>query len=177
MTITIIIAAVVLALIGIINMQPSDFRVTRQVSISAPAATVFAQVNDFHNWIAWSDWEKHPSITRTYDGPSAGTGAVYSWVSKMGEGRMTILESRPSELVTVKLENLKPMACTNLSEFTFKSEGGQPAGNNTVVTWTMTGSKNFIMKAFGMAMNMDKMLGGDFEKGLAAMKSIAEKRS
>jgi len=93
----------------------------------------------------------------------------------VGEGRMTILESRESDLITVKFEFLKPMACTNVSEFTFKSEDGKPEGGQTVVTWSMTGSRNFIMKASGLVMDLDKMVGDDFEKGLATMKSIAEK--
>jgi len=183
MTFVVIAAAVVLALIGIISMRPSEFRTTRSIAISSSAQTVFEQVNDFHNWLAWFPWEKSdPATKRTYEGPSSGTGAVYSYAGSrmVGEGRMTILESRACDLITVKFEFLKPMACTNVSEFTFKSEGGKPEGGQpesgkTVVTWSMTGSRNFIMKASGLVMDLDKMVGDDFEKGLATMKSIAEK--
>jgi hypothetical protein len=100
-----------------------------------------------------------------------GTGAVYSWAgnSDVGEGRMTITESRPHELVRIKLEFIKPFSATNTTEFTFK-----PEGNQTAVRWSMAGENNFVSKAMCLFMNMDKMVGGDFEKGLAALKSVSE---
>ena len=110
-------------------------------------------------------------MKQTYEGAPAGVGAIYKWVgnNQVGEGRMTITESRPSELIRIKLEFYKPFAATNTAEFTFK-----PAANPTAVTWSMTGSKNFMAKAIHLFMNMDKMIGGQFEKGLASMKSIVE---
>jgi len=110
-------------------------------------------------------------MKRTHEGAPAGTGAIYSWVGnkQVGEGRMTLTESRPSDLVRIKLEFIKPFKATNTTEFTFK-----PEGNETVVSWSMIGRHNFIMKAFCLFMNMDKMVGGDFEKGLANMKSVVE---
>jgi uncharacterized protein YndB with AHSA1/START domain len=170
----IIIALVLIvgAFFAVAAFQPKDFRVSRSATITAPPATVFEQVNDFHKWDAWSPWAKlDPQMKQTFEGPPAGTGASYAWVgnSKVGEGRMTILDSRPSELVKIKLEFVKPFAATNTAEFIFK-----PAGNQTLVTWTMTGEKNLISKAFGLVMNMDKMIGGDFEKGLADMKQVSE---
>jgi hypothetical protein len=110
-------------------------------------------------------------MKQTFEGAPAGTGAVYTWAgnSDVGEGRMTINESRPSDLVKIKLEFLKPFAAHSDTTFTF-----QPEGNQTKVTWTMVGDKNFIAKAFGLVMNMDKMVGSDFEKGLAQMKSVVE---
>jgi hypothetical protein len=136
---------------------------------------VFEHVNDFHKWRAWSPWEERdPDMERTYDGPAAGEGAKYAWAGNgdVGEGKMTITESRPGELIRIKLEFLKPMSATNTTEFTFKAEG-----DGTVVTWDMTGRNNFMAKAFCLFMNMDKMVGGDFEKGLANLKSIAEKEA
>jgi hypothetical protein len=107
----------------------------------------------------------------TYTGPQAGVGASYAWVgdNKVGEGRITLTESRPYELIRLRLEFLKPCAATNEAEFTFKPEGGQ-----TLVTWSMSGRRNFVMKAMGLVMNMEKMIGGHFEKGLADMKAAAE---
>jgi len=156
----------------VVSLQPADFRISRSATIAAPPDTVFAQVNDFHKWEAWSPWAKlDPQMKTTYEGPPAGTGAAYSWVgnSQVGEGKMTIQESKPAELVKLKLEFLKPMASTSTAEFSFKPKGG-----NTVVTWSMYGENNFVGKAFSLVMNMDKMLGGYFEKGLAQMKAISE---
>jgi len=165
-------AVIVVVLVVVVALQPSEFRVARSKTISAPPAVVFAQVNDFHKWEAWNPWGKiDPAMKHTYEGAPAGTGAVYSWTGnrEVGEGRMRITESRPSDLIRIKLEFLKPFAATNTAEFTFK-----PEGSKTAVTWSMTGNKNFMAKAIHLFMNMDKMIGGQFEKGLAEMKSIAE---
>jgi hypothetical protein len=110
-------------------------------------------------------------MKQTYEGAPAGTGAVYTWAgnNQGGVGRMTITDSRPSDLIRIKLEFFKPFAATNQSEFTFRPEGDQ-----TAVTWSMTGNNNFMAKAVHLFMNMDKMVGGQFEKGLAQMKSAAE---
>ncbi len=165
--------AVVLVVFGIVaNMQPADFKVERSVVVSAPASIVFAQVNDFHKCGAWSPWEKmDPAMKRTFEGPAEGTGAVYSWVgnSKVGEGKMTLTQSKPTELIQIQLDFIKPMKATNQTEFTFTPEGA-----GTKVTWAMTGKKNFFAKAMCLFMNMDKMVGGDFEKGLAGIKAQAE---
>jgi hypothetical protein len=170
--ILIALAIIVVVLVVIVALQPSDFRVARSTAISAPPPAVFAQVNDFHKWEAWNPWGKiDPAMKQTYDGAPAGPGAIYTWSgnNEVGEGRMTIAESRPNELVRVKLEFFKPFAATNTAEFTFV-----PEGNQTRVTWSMFGEKNFMAKAIHLFMNMDKMIGGQFEKGLAAMKSIVE---
>lgn len=171
----IVLVVLVAVLVVVVATRPADFQVTRSATIAAPASTVFAQVNDFHNWEAWSPWAKmDPAMKQSYEGASAGPGAVYSWAgnSKVGEGRMTILETHPSDLIRIKLEFLKPMAATNSTEFTF-----EPKGDQTVVTWSMAGKNNFMAKAFCLFMNMDKMVGGDFEKGLAQLKSVAEAAS
>ena len=170
--IAIALVLIVIVFAIVVATRPADFRITRTTSIAAPPAAVFAQVNDFHKWDAWSPWAKlDPAMKQTHEGAPAGTGAIYSWVgnSDVGEGRMTITESRPNEMIGIKLEFLKPFAAVNTTEFSFK-----PEGNQTVVTWSMTGTNNFMAKAFGLFMNMDKMVGGDFEKGLAQMKSVTE---
>jgi hypothetical protein len=156
----------------VVALQPSEYRVTRSTTVSAQAPDVFEQVNDFHNWDAWSPWAKlDPVAKATFEGPPAGQGAVFAWSGndKIGEGRMTLTESRPAELVRIKIDFVKPFAGTSTSEFTFK-----PAGNQTAVTWIMSGQNNFIARAMCLFVSMDKMLGGEFEKGLAQMKSVAE---
>jgi hypothetical protein len=166
------VAVIVLLLVVIIALQPSEFRVARSTAISAPPPAAFAQVNDFHKWEAWNPWGKiDPAMKQAHDGAPAGTGAVYTWAgnNEVGAGRMTIIESRPTELIRIKLEFFKPFAATNTAEFTFK-----PEGNQTAVTWSMFGEKNFMAKAVHLFMNMDRMIGGQFEKGLASMKSIVE---
>ena len=170
--ILIALAAIVVVFVAVVAMQPSEFRIMRTAAISAPAPAVFAQVNDFHNWEAWSPWAKRdPAAKATFEGPSVGTGAIFKWAGnhEVGEGSMTIIESRPSDLIRIKLEFLKPFRATNTAEFTFK-----PEGNQTAVTWSMVGKSDFIAKAVHLFMDIDKMVGGDFEKGLAQMKSVAE---
>ena len=170
--ILIALTVIVVVFVVIVALQPSEFRVVRNATISAPAPALFAQVNDFHKWEAWNPWGKlDPTMKQTYEGAPAGTGAIYTWSgnNEVGEGRMTITESRPSDLIRIKLEFFKPFAATNTAEFTFK-----PEGNQTAVTWSMTGNNNFMAKAVHLFMNMDKMVGGQFEKGLAQMGSVVE---
>lgn len=165
-------AALLIVFVVVVALQPADFRVTRSTTINAPVAAVFPHVNNFQKWFDWSPWEKlDPNMQRIYDGSSEGEGAIYSWVGNkdVGEGRMTITESKSNELVRIKLEFIKPFAAINTSEFTFKANGGQ-----TAVKWEMSGRKNFMSKAFCLFMSMDKMVGGDFEKGLTQMKALAE---
>jgi uncharacterized protein YndB with AHSA1/START domain len=165
-------AVTVVVFVVVVAMQPSEFRVARSTTISAPAPAVFAEVNDFHKWEAWNPWGKiDPAMRQTYEGAPAGTGAIYTWTGnkEVGEGRMILTESRPNELIRIKLEFFKPFAATNTAEFTFR-----PEGNQTVVTWSMAGENNFIAKAIHLFMNMDRMIGGQFEKGLAQMKSVVE---
>ena len=119
-------AAIVVVFAAVVAMQPSEFRVARSGTIAAPAPTVFAQVNDFHKWPAWSPYDKlDPAMKKTYDGPPAGTGASYAWAgnSHAGVGRATITESRPNEFVRIKLDFEQPFAGTAFAEFRFRPEG------------------------------------------------------
>ena len=169
------VAAVVIVFIVVVALQPADFRVERSATMAAGAPAAFAQVNDFRNWRGWSPWEKiDPALKRSYDGPTSGTGAVYAWQGnkEAGEGRMTIVESRPGELVRIRLEFYKPFAANNTAEFRF-----QGAGERTDVTWSMSGENNFLSKAMCLFMNMDRLIGGQFEQGLAQMKAIVERKS
>lgn len=161
-----------LVLAGVIATRPADFRITRSATMSAPSAAVFAQVNNFHNWEGWSPWAKmDPNAKITYEGPAEGTGAIFRWDGndKVGTGSNTIIESKPGELVRIKLEFLKPFAATSTADFTFI-----PRGDQTVVTWSMHGKNNFLAKAFSLVMDCDKMVGPDFEKGLASLKTVVE---
>ncbi|HTD66261.1 MAG TPA: SRPBCC family protein [Candidatus Limnocylindria bacterium] len=170
--ILIVLAVIVVVFVIVVATRPAEFRVTRTGTIAAPAPAVFAQVNDFHKWEPWNPWGKiDPAMKQSYEGPAAGKGAIYTWVGnkEVGEGRMTITESRPSDLILIKTEFFKPMAGIATTEFIFK-----PEGNQTAVTWTMIGKNNFVGRAMCLFMNMDKMIGGQFEKGLAAMKSVVE---
>jgi len=166
------VVAVIGVLLVVVALQPPVMTVTRSATFAAPPAEVFAQVNDFHNWEAWSPWAKlDPAAKNTFEGPSSGNGAMFSWDGndQVGAGRMTISESRPDELIHIKLHFIRPFEGTDDVEFKF-----QPEGDQTRVTWTMTGQKNFICKAMGLVMDMDKMLGGEFEKGLANMQRVVE---
>jgi uncharacterized protein YndB with AHSA1/START domain len=170
----ILIAALVIVVVFVIfiALQPAQFRVTRTGIISAPPAAVFAQVNDLHMWEGWSPWAKlDPAAKKSHEGPAAGVGAVYRWAGnrKVGEGSMTIIESRPAELIRFKLEFLKPFKGTNTAEFTF-----QPEGNQTAVTWSLSGKNSFTSKAMGFIVNSDKRIGSQFEQGLADLKFMVE---
>jgi uncharacterized protein YndB with AHSA1/START domain len=163
---------VVLACLLFINTRPDSFHVERSTTIAAPSESVFAKINDFHEWTAWSPWEKlDPALKRTFDGAAAGVGAGYHWVGndKVGEGHMTIMESEPPRGIKIKLEFLKPFQATNTATFALI-----PDGPGTRVTWSMDGKNNFMAKAMSVFMNMDKMIGPDFERGLATLKSQAE---
>jgi len=165
------VAAALAVLAIVIALQPSTFHVERSVTIAAPPEAVSAQVVDFHAWRAWSPWEKlDPGMKRSYDGPPSGVGAKYAWIGskEVGEGRMTIEKSEPAQ-VALELEFLKPFRSTSTGTFTFtKTESG------TKTTWAMDGKNDFMSKAFHLVIDVDKLIGADFERGLAAMKIAAE---
>jgi len=164
---------VVAAFVIMVATRPAEFHIERSIAVLAPPASVFTQVNDLHAWAAWSPWEKlDPKMEKTYGGPPVGPGATYAWKSesgKVGQGRMTIEKSDAPALVVVKLEFIKPFAATNTVTFSF-----DPAADGTQVTWAMDGRNAFMGKAFALVMNMDKTVGGDFERGLVGLKAVAE---
>jgi hypothetical protein len=170
--ILIALVALLAVLVIIVALQPSEFRVSRTTKIFAPAGAVFAQVNDFHKWAAWSPWAKlDPAAKISFAGPDEGEGAVLSWGGndKVGEGRMTLTKSRPSERIVIKTDFVKPFKGTNMTAFSFK-----PEDDRTAVEWIMTGHHNFLEKAFCLVMNGKKMVGDDLDKGLANLKAVAE---
>ena len=171
---------IALSLLGVLAVflivaafQPDTYKVTRSTEIAAPPAAVHAQINDFHNWDKWSPWAKlDPSMKATYSGAPSGATASYYWIgnSNVGEGRMTILESQPGQTVKIDLEFIKPFPSKALTLFTVS-----PAGAGSKVEWTMTGDSNFISKVMCLLMGgMDKMIGPDFERGLAQLKTAAQ---
>lgn len=165
---------IVISLLAVyIASRPTNFRVSRSAAMLAQPSAIFPLVNDFRKWPLWSPWDKFdPAMKKTYEGPPEGVGAVYRWSgnSQVGEGSTTITESKPNELVRMRLLFLRPFACDNPVEFTFR-----PQGKETVVTWDMTGKYNFVTKAIGLFMNMDKMSGDQFTEGLANLKRNVEK--
>ena len=169
-----VLIAIVIVLVAILSFaatKPSTFRVQRTTSIAAPPEKLFAIINDFHNWGSWSPWEKlDPAMKRTYGGTASGVGAVYEWTGndKVGQGRMEITESTPSSKVTIKLDFLKPFEAHDMAEFTL-----EPTGSSTSVTWAMYGPTQYMAKVISVFVSMDKMVGKDFETGLANLNSLA----
>jgi uncharacterized protein YndB with AHSA1/START domain len=156
----------------IIAGRPDEFTVCRAAKIAVPPEKVFPHVNELKKWDAWSPWAKlDPNCQMTYAGPPAGVDASQTWVgnNKVGEGKMTITESVPDNLIRLRLEFLKPFKATSKVEFKFTSESGQ-----TLVTWSMSGKNNFPSKVFSLFVDCEKMVGKDYEKGLASLKSTAE---
>ena len=171
-----ILIVIVIAIAGVLAFaltKPDTFSVQRSASIKAPPEKIFAVVNDFHRWTEWSPWEKlDPTMKRTLSGAASGKGAVYAWQgnSKAGEGRMEILESMPATKVAIQLDFIKPFEGHNVTEFTLT-----PQGDTTTLNWTMTGPTPFISKLMQVFVNMDTMIGKDFEAGLANLKALTEK--
>jgi hypothetical protein len=171
--ILITLACLSLILAVIASRQSSEFVVIRSAVIKAPDSVVFDHVNDLRKWQAWSPWARlDPDVKNTFDGPASGVGSSLSWVSannKVGQGKMTIIDSQPNKRVQFKLEFIKPFQGTNLAQFDFR-----PEGVTTEVTWEMSGHKPFIMKLVGLFMNCDKMVGAQFEQGLSNLQMVTQ---
>jgi len=171
--IAIVLAAAVVAVLIIAAIKPDSFSVQRATVINAPADKVFPLIADFHEWRKWSPWEdRDPELKRTYGGAERGKGAVYAWEGNknVGSGRMEILEANSPSLVKIQLDFLKPFEAHNIAEFTML-----PQGSATNLSWVMRGPAPFMSKVMQVFMSFDKMIGKDFEAGLAKIKSNAEK--
>jgi hypothetical protein len=172
-TALIFIAILLIAFLVIANTRPNTFSLNRSVDLKASPEEVFPHLNDFKNWGAWSPWEKmDPDLKRNFSGLASGKGAQYSWIGnkKVGEGNMEITRSVPSSNIELNLNFLKPFKASNVTEFKITKNG-----DTTNVNWEMRGPLNLMMKIMHMFMNMDKMVGKDFEAGLANLKSIVER--
>ena len=165
------VAAVLVVLVLVVALRPATFHLERSGLVAAPPEVTFAQVNDFHAWAAWSPWAKiDPAMKTVFTGPANGIGSVYYWNGeKTGEGRMTLEKSEQPKTIGIKLEFLKPFTAVNQTTFAFAAV---PEG--TKVTWSMDGENNFMAKAMSLFMDMDKMVGPDFEKGLASLAVVAK---
>lgn len=165
--------AALLVVLGIVvAVQPSTYRVERKITINAGPEAVFAHLEDMKAWAAWSPWDKlDPNMQKTFEGPTKGVGASYTWSGNddVGKGRMTITAATAPTSVTYKLEFIEPFASVAETGFTLSVSGSQ-----TTVTWAMSGSNDFMGKAFGLVMNMDAMIGADFERGLGTLKGVVE---
>jgi uncharacterized protein YndB with AHSA1/START domain len=163
--------ALLALLVVVIAMQPSSFAIERSAEIEAPPEVVYRHIENLRAWEAWNPWQKlDPEMKTSYAGPEAGVGASSSWDGpNAGKGRMTITGVKPGREVEVELEFLAPMAATNRALFALA-----PSGTGTRVTWRMEGTNGFAAKAIGLVMDMDQMVGSEFEKGLASMKTLAE---
>lgn len=167
----VLLVAIVLFL-GYAATRPDTFHVERSASIAAPAAAIYPHLVDFHRWEAWSPWEKlDPAMTREFGGAEGTVGATYAWAgnSKVGKGKMTLTEAEPASRLAIRLEFLEPFASTSVAAFALS-----PEGEGTRVTWTMDGDQSFLEKVICIFMDMDKLVGGDFEKGLASLKQVTE---
>ena len=170
-TIVTVILVLIVGLLAYAATRPGAFRVYRSAAIKAPADKIYPLIDDFHAWTAWSPYEKlDPDMRKTYEGAANGKGAIYSWEGKKaGAGRMEIADTAAPNRVTIKLDFSKPFVAHNIAEFTL-----EPAGEATTVTWAMSGQTPFMMKVMGLFMSMDKIVGKDFEAGLASLKASTE---
>lgn len=170
--IAIIIVVPLAALLVFAATKPDTFRVERATTIKAPPEKIFPLINDLHSWGAWSPYEKKdPAMKRTLSGAESGKGAVYEWEGnkEVGKGRMEIMDTSPPSKVTIKLDFVKPFEAHNIVDFTL-----EPKGDSTDVTWALHGPSPYISKVMGIFLNMDNMIGKDFETGLANLKTVAE---
>lgn len=168
----IVFAGAVAAVLIIASTKPDTFHIQRSITINTKPAKIATHIVDFRKWTSWSPYEKYdPAMKRTYSGSAIGKGAIYEWNgnSDIGAGRMEIRDVTPSR-IAIKLDFIRPMEGHNTAEFIF-----EPRGGSTVVTWDMHGPTSFIGKIIHVFMNMDKMIGKDFEAGLGNLKSLAEK--
>jgi uncharacterized protein YndB with AHSA1/START domain len=168
--------AIVSAFIAYVSLRPDTFCITRSATIDAPPERVYPEINDLHNWERWSPWARlDPNQVVTYDGSPLGAGAVMSWAGdrRVGVGKMKIVESSQNERIRIKLAFEKPMKAVNDAQFDLRPLGE----NKTEVVWTMSGRNEFMGKAMHVFMNMDKMVGGQFEQGLANLKALIDAQS
>lgn len=172
MAIAFVVLAALAGFFGLVLRRPDEFRVERSVRIEAPPERIYPHIADFRRWSEWSPYERYdPSMKKTHSGAPSGKGAIYEWhgSAKVGQGRMEITDTTAPTSITVKLDFIKPFKANNTAQFTLVR-----AGSATDVTWSMHGLSPMVTKVMGVFMNMDKMVGRDFEHGLASMKSLAE---
>ena len=169
----IVLALIVIVFVVVVATRPANFRITRSITMDAPAGAAFSQVNDFHKWENWSPWAKlDPAMKQTYSGAPKDLGAVYAWEGNkdVGSGRMEVISLTQPTKVGIKLDFFVPIASTAMTDFVL-----EPRGDGTTVTWTMSGKTDFMAKMMSIFVSMDSMIGPAFESGLSQMKAVAEK--
>jgi uncharacterized protein YndB with AHSA1/START domain len=176
-TVSLVIMTLLVVVVGVIlayaTTKPDVFRVQRTATIKAPPEKIFPLINDFRSWASWSPYEhKDPDMKKTYSGAATGKGAVYEWEGdkNVGSGRIEIADTSPPNKVSIKLDMIKPFEAHNQVEFRL-----EPRGDSTDVTWAMNGHAPYFAKVMHVFIDMDRMVGQDFETGLASLKTIAEK--
>jgi uncharacterized protein YndB with AHSA1/START domain len=172
--ILLVLLAAIAAMLLYAATKPDTFHVMRKTMIAAPPEKIYPMINDFHHWSEWSPWEKlDPAMTRTFEGPESGTGAIYAWRGNqdVGEGRMEIVDSTAPEKIVIKLDFIAPIEGHNTAEFVLRHA---PSGKTEVI-WLMHGPSPYMTKVMDTLIGMDRMIGKDFETGLANMKTIAER--
>jgi hypothetical protein len=171
--IAVLLALAIAAILLLAAAKPDTFSVRRSATMNASAEKIFALISDFRQWGRWSPWEtRDPGMKRSYDGAERGKGAVYAWDGNknVGAGRMEILEAATPSKVLIKLDFIKPFEGHNIAEFTML-----PQGDATNLTWTMVGPAPFMSRLMQVFINLDHMIGKDFEAGLANLKKLTEK--
>ena len=171
--IAVILAIAIAVILALAATKPATLRVVRAIDIKAPAEKIFSLISDFHQWVSWSPYEKKdPAMKRTYGGADSGKGATYAWDGdkNVGSGRMEILEATAPSKIVIKLDFFTPFEGHNTAEFTML-----PQGDGTHVTWVMHGPANLMSRLIQVFINLDNMIGRDFESGLANLKTITEK--
>jgi uncharacterized protein YndB with AHSA1/START domain len=167
-----VLAIVIVIVLILAAAKPATFSVQRAIDIAAPPERIFPLISDFHQWGSWSPWEnKDPEMKRSFSGPQSGKGAIYGWEGNknVGSGRMEILEASAPSKILIQLDFFTPFEAHNTAEFTI-----QPQGGASHVHWVMRGPAPFTSKLMQVFMNFDRMIGKDFEAGLASMKKVAE---
>ncbi|MGA7117316.1 MAG: SRPBCC family protein [Hyphomicrobium sp.] len=173
-TILLVLAAALAALLVWVGMKPATYRVERSAVINAAPAEVYGHVYDLAKWEAWSPWAKlDPNSKVTFEGPTSGPGAIIRWAGneKVGRGAMAITEAKPAEAITIRLDFVEPMEGTSTVGFQF-----QPKDQATEVVWSMSGDQGFVERLLCTVMGVDveAMIGQDYERGLANLKTVAE---
>jgi Polyketide cyclase / dehydrase and lipid transport len=172
LTAALLLLAGLVALVIYAATRPPTFRIERTARMDVAPEVIFSNINDFRKWEAWSPWDKlDPKLERTYSGAARGLGAVYGWsgAGKVGSGRMEIVESQSPSAVRIKIDFTAPFAASNIIDFKLTRDGDW-----TIVNWAMSGPQPFMNRLMGVVFNMDKLVGGDFAKGLASLKQVSE---
>lgn len=171
-TIAIAVAVAVLAILIYAATRPNTFHVERTIDIKASPEKLFALINDFRQWDAWTPYNKDPAMKKTYGGNASGKGATYAWKGnkEVGKGEISITESEPNSRIAFDLHMIEPFEGRNHVVIALKAAGG-----TTTITWILEDHPNYFLKLMSVFINMDKMIGRDFEVGLARLKAVAER--